>query len=81
MANDKGLVVRLDLRSNIDLCDPNGNPLEMTERLIAGLAEYLQSQTGRTALATGIFHARGACCALDGEEQTLQLPIDLDLKR
>lgn len=81
MANDKGLLVRLDLRSNIDLCDPNGNPVEMTERLIAGLTEYLQSETGRRALATGIFHTRGACCTVEGEEQMLQLPIDLDLKR
>lgn len=83
MANDKeGLLVRLDLRSNIDLCDPSGNPVEMAERLIAGLTEYLQSETGRKALASGIFHMRGACCAFEsGQEQTLQLPIDLDLKR
>lgn len=82
MANHNGLLVRLDLRSNIDLCDPSGNPVEVTERLIAGLTEYLQSPAGKTALATGIFHTRGACCAMEGEqEQTLSLEIDLDLKR
>jgi|AGTN01.1.fsa_nt_gi hypothetical protein len=83
MANNNGLLIRLDLRSTtIDLCDPNGNPVEITERLVAGLTEYLQSDAGKTALATGIYHARGACSAFEsGQEQTLQLEIDLDLKR
>jgi hypothetical protein len=77
MANP--LVVRLDLSSNLDLCNPASNPVDMTDKLVAGIVEYLHTN-GRARIAQGLFAMRGTCGAVDSEEpQTLTLEINLNL--